>query len=754
MKETNHLGKRRKIIDGFEKVTGTARYTADVSLAGMLHARPVLSIYPHAKVRSIDAEAALTMPGVVAVLTGQDLNRGRAAPSRSRMILAGDEVMFAGQPVAVVVADSEAHAADAAALLDIDYDVLESVDDAEQAMTDELLVWPHGAPTADGSMASLHGGEAGGDGGQKASNIDQQRVFERGDARAALESAHAVIERRYTNAWVHQSYLEPHAVVAQPGARPGQVTVYTSTQGQYTVRAEVAGALGLRDRDVRVEPMTVGGGFGAKYGILDALVAAVSLHVRRPVRMVLSRSEDMLTTMPAPGITTDIRLGADEQGQLTALDVRVVIENGLFSFGHAGIIATVIGGLYRCDNVRIETFEVVTHRSPTGAYRAPGVPQALFALESSIDELARELGHDPLELRYLNAVEAGDLTGTGQPWPDIGLKACLERARQHPIWQGRGQTPGEGVGLAVGGWPGAFSPAGAVCRVDTDGTVRLHVGSVDISGVHSSMVLIAAETLGVEPEAVEIVQGTTDSGPYAPGSGGSQVTISLGGAVLDASQQVRDQLLDLAATQFEAHREDIELVGGEARVRGVPGMAVGIGKLAQRAQRQAGGPGPVVAEGRAAIKAGAPGFIVQFVRVQVDPETGVITPLEAVAIQDVGFALNPMLVEGQMQGGTAQGLGIGLYEGLQFSAGTLTNPNFLEYVFPRADGLPPIEAVIVEHPSATGPFGARIVGEPPITAGAAAVANAVRDATGVRVTELPVSPEVLWQQMQVQSAAD
>ena len=748
MKETNHLGKRRKIIDGFEKVTGSAQYTADVSLAGMVHARPVLSLYPHARISAIDAEAARAMPGVIAVLTGHDLNRGRAAPSRSRMILAEGEVMFAGQPVVVVVADSEARAADAAALLDIDYEVLESVDDAEQAITDALLVWPHGAPSADGSLASLHGGEAGEQDVQKASNIEQQRVFERGDARAALENAHVVIDRQYSNAWVHQAYLEPHAVVAQPGVRPGQVTVYTSTQGQYTVRSEVAGALGLRERDVRIEPMTVGGGFGAKYGILDALVAAVAMHLRRPVRMVLSRSEDMLTTMPAPGITTHVRLGADATGKLTALDVRAVIENGLFSFGHAGIIATVIGGMYRCENVRIETFEVVTHRAPTGAYRAPGVPQALFALESSIDELSRQLKQDPLELRYLNAVETGDLTGTGQPWPDIGLKACLDRARQHPIWRSRGQVPGEGVGLAIGGWPGAFSPAGAVCRVDTDGTVRLHVGSVDISGVHSSMVLIAAETLGVEPEAVEIVQGTTDSGPYAPGSGGSQVTISLGGAVLDASEQVRDQLVDLAAVQFEAHREDIELVGGQARVKGVPGMSVGIGQLAQRAQRQAGGPGPVVAEGRAAIKAGAPGFTVQFVRVQVDPDTALVTPLEAVAIQDVGFALNPMLVEGQMQGGMAQGLSIGLYEGLAFSGGTLTNPNFLEYVFPRADNLPPIEAVIVEQPSVNGPFGARIVGEPPITAGAAAVANAIRDATGVRVTQLPVTTEALWRLMQ------
>ncbi|OLV16958.1 xanthine dehydrogenase family protein molybdopterin-binding subunit [Deinococcus marmoris] len=748
MTETTYLGKRRRIIDGLEKVRGTARYTADLNLAGMLHARPVLSPYPHARLRAINASAALSVPGVVAVLTGEDLNGGRTAHSRPSMLLAQGEVQFAGQPVAVVVAATEAQAADAAALLDIDYEVLESVDDAGAAMTDERLVWPQGVPSADTSLASLHGGETGAQGGDTRSNIDERRTFARGDAGAALANAHTVVEGTYTNSWIHQAYLEPHAVVAQPGIRPGQVTVYTSTQGQYAVRGEVAGALGLREGDVRVEPMTVGGGFGAKYGIIDALVTAVALHLDRPVRMVLSRSEDMLTTMPAPGTVIRVRLGADETGHLVGLDVHAVIENGIFRFGHAGILATLIGGMYRCENVSIETLEVLTHRAPTGAYRAPGVPQALFALESSIDELARTLGHDPLELRLLNAVEGGDPTGTGRPWPDIGLKACLERAREHPLWQSRAARPHEGVGLAVGGWPGGFSPAGAVCRVDTDGTVRLHVGSVDISGVHSSMVLIVAETLGIDPETVEIVQGSTDSGPYAPASGGSQVTISLSGAVLGASQQVREQLLDLAATHFEAHRDDIELSGGQARVRGVAGQDVTLGQLARLGQGTAGGPGPVVAEGRAAIKGGAPGFTAQLMRVRVDPETGHVTPLEAVCIQDVGYALNPLLVEGQMHGGTAQGLSMGLYEGLNFEGGTLTNPNFLEYVFPTTTDLPPIDAVIVERPSEHGPFGARIVGEPPITAGAAAIANAIRDAAGVRVTSLPATPEQVWRLMQ------
>ncbi len=748
MTERKHLGKRRKIIDGLEKITGTARYVADLQIAGMLYARPALSPYPHARIVAILSDAARAIPGVVAVLTGRDLNPDRVADSRPSIVLAGDEVVFAGQPVAVVVAHSDAVAQDAVNLLEIQYEPLTAVTELLEAVDDERLVWPDGVPKAGESLASLHGAEAGGASSVTASNVDERRVFARGDVGAGFAESAVIIEKTYTNAWVHQGYLEPHAVVAEPGKRPGEVTVYTSTQGQYVVRHEVSSALGLRERDVAVVPMTVGGGFGAKYGILDALVVAVALKVKKPVRMVLSRSEDMLTTMPAPGTVIELKIGAAQDGRIAAIQARVVIDNGVFKFGHAGIIATTLGGMYRCDNVSIETLEVLTHKAATGAYRAPGVPQALFALESSVDELARAIGTDPLEFRFQNAVQEGDLTGSGRAWPSIGLKACLERARQHPIWLRRGETPNEGVGLAIGGWAGGFAPSGAICRVDTDGTVRLHVGSVDISGVHSSMVLIAAETLGVDPANVEIVQGTTESGPFAPSSGGSQVTISLSGAVLDASTQVKNQLLTLAAKQFEVHPDDLELVDGSVQVKGVPEKNLGIGQLAQLGQRTAGGPGPVVAEGRAAVKSAAPGFTAQLVRVRVDPDTGQVTPLEFVSIQDVGFALNPLLVEGQMHGGAAQGLGFGLYEGMRFSDGNLTNANFMEYAFPRADGIPPIEAILVEEPSANGPFGARIVGEPPITAGAAAVANAIRDAVGVRVTELPVTAETVWRLMQ------
>jgi CO/xanthine dehydrogenase Mo-binding subunit len=463
----------------------------------------------------------------------------------------------------------------------------------------------------------------------------------------------------------------------------------------------------------------------------------------------------MMTTTPASASRLELKTGASSDGRVMAIQAKVYLDNGIYPFGFPGIIGMLMGGYYKCEHVQIEVIQVATHKPQAGAYRAPGAPQVTFALESNIDEMALALNLDPLEFRIKNAVETGDLSGVGRAWPKIGLQACLQRLVEHPTWKNRQASSSdpdtfEGVGIAIGGWPGAFSPAGAVCRVDTDGTVRLHVGSVDISGVHSALVLIAAEQLGVDPSAVQIVQGDTESGPYAPASGGSQVTVSVSGAVQDASLQVKNQLLEVAASELEAHKDDLELKNGAAQVKGVPEKAVSIGKLAQLAQSKAGGPGPIVAEGRAAMKSGAPGFTVQLAKVSVNTQTGLVTPLEFVAVQDVGFALNPTLIEGQMHGGNAQGLSMGLYESMRYDDnGILNSANFLEYHFPRATDLPSFEAVILEEPSESGPFGARIVGEPPIIAGSAALANAIRAAVGVRVLELPVKPETLWKLMQV-----
>ncbi len=756
--EYSVLGKGHKLIDGLEKVTGHAKFTADLNLGGMLHARPVLSFYAHAKIISINTEAARAMPGVVAVLTATDLvTKDRVINSRSSAVLAKDVVVFAGQFVAVVVATSEAAAQDAVLLVEVEYEPLPVVADMMAAIEPEAhVIWEHGVPQEGADLTALHGNSSEGEDTAQttASNILEVKNFGRGDVQTGFSNSSVIVEHTYNTAWVHQAYLEPHAVVAEPGVKLGQLNIYTSTQGQYAVRSEVARLLNLKQADVKVIPMNVGGGFGAKYGLIDPLVGAIALKLQKPVKMVLTRTEDMMTTTAASSSRIELKTGASADGRLMAIRAKVYFDNGVFPFGFPGIIGMLLGGYYKCDHVQIEVIQVATHKPQAGAYRAPGAPQLTFALESNIDEMALGLKIDPLEFRVQNGVESGDLSGVGRAWSKIGLQACLTKLQSHPAWLNRKNTSGnpdelEGVGIAIGGWPGAFSPAGAVCRVDSDGTVRLHVGSVDISGVHSSLVLIAAEQLGVNPETVQIVQGDTDSGPYAPASGGSQVTVSVSGAVLDASVQVKNQLLEVAALELEAHKDDLELKNGSAQVKGVPEKAIAIGRLAQLAQSKAGGPGPIVAEGRAAMKSGAPGFTVQLARVSVNKLTGLITPLEFVAVQDVGFALNPTLITGQMHGGNAQGLSMGLYENMRFdSSGTLNSANFLEYHFPRAADLPNFEAVILEEPSDSGPFGARIVGEPPIIAGGAAIANAIRNAVGVRVLELPVQPEKLWKLMQ------
>ena len=410
-------------------------------------------------------------------------------------------------------------------------------------------------------------------------------------------------------------------------------------------------------------------------------------------------------------------------------------------------MSTLLGGTYRWPNLHIECLEVSTHKPQIGAYRAPGAPQATFAIESQMDEMAAALALDPLAFRLQNAVGEGDLTGTGRAWPAIGLKQCLEALQAHPAWQNRAQKrTGEGIGIAVGGWPSAVEPSAAVCRVDSDGTISLQLGTVDISGVHSSAVLVAAEILGVHPDQVRLIQGNTDSGPFGPASGGSQVTYSISGAVAKAAESARQKLIKVAAEQFEAAEADIEIVEGQAHVRGVPDRTLSLAHLVGIAQRKRGGPGPIVGEGSAAVAQNAPGFVAHLVKVRVDAETGQVEPLQYVAFQDVGFALNPLLVEGQMHGGMAQGLSLGLYEAMVYDAeGQLLSGSLMDYTLPRADMTPPLEAHLVQVPSPLGPFGARGVGEPPITAGAAALANAVKDATGARLTRLPLTAEVVWQ---------
>lgn len=746
-----YLGQGRPLIEGREKVTGSARYVADLTVPGMLHGRLIFSPYAHAKIVSIDKMAAEALPGVIAVLTAEDLpTKAQKMTSRSSTILAKGEVLFTGQPVAVVVAERTELAADTAEQVVIEYEPLPAVVRLEEALqAGSPQVWPNGLPTHE-DLSQIHARVEREDQGQdtRPNNVSEESHFQRGDVAAGFAASDVIVERTYRTSFVHQGYLEPHACVAVPDPAGPSLTIYTSTQGKFIVRDEVARLLALPPRQVHIVPLTSGGSFGAKYGILEPLTAAVALAVGRPVRLVLSRSDDFLTTTPAPAITIELKTGARRDGAVMALQARAWVDNGLFNFNHGGVIGTLLGGIYKFPHLKIDAYEVNTHKPPIGAFRAPGAPQTIFALESSMDDMATALSLDPLEFRLKNVAEAGDPTGAGQPWPSVGFKTCLEQLRAHPVWQQRQAGPNEGYGLALGGWATVVGTAEAVCRVDSDGTVSLEVGHVDVTGNDSSFVLVVAEALGVKPEDVVIIHGDTTGGPYGPMSAGSQVTYSSAGAVNAAAQQVKTKLLHVAADHFEAAPEDIELVEGKAQVKGVPDKAVSIAKLAEMARFMRGGPGPLVGAGQAAVEQNAPAVSVHWVKVRVDPETGQVQPLQYLLVQDVGFALNPLLVQGQMHGGMAQGLGIGLYEAMIYDeAGQLLTGSLVDYALPRTDTTPSLETVLVENPSPYGPFGARGVGEPPIIGGAAAVANAVKAATGVRVTSLPIRPEMLWREL-------
>lgn len=747
-----YLGKPRKLVEGLEKVTGHAHYSADLNLPGMLYARPILSPYAHGSIQSIDKSAAEAVPGVHAVLTAEDLvTKDALIASRNSAILAKERVLWRGQPVAVVIAESETIAQDAADLVVIDYEPLPAVIDIEEAIQpDAPTIWPHGLPEEESDLTAAHGDTVAKEvTHDRPNNVHAVNHFERGNVQQGFAEADLVIEQTYRCEMNHQGYMEPHACVVQPDPLGRGITVYTGTQGQYAVQDELARILSMPKNQITVVPMMFGGGFGAKYGIVEPLVSAIALTLKQPIALVLNRSEDFLATTPAPAILLNLKTGVKRDGTLTALQAQVWLDNGIFSFNLGGLLAIMLGGYYKWNHLKIDCYEVNTHKPQIGSYRAPTAPQATFAIESNIDEMARQLELDPLEFRLQNGVETGDLTGIGKPWPQIGLKLCLERLREHPMWKNREKQPHEGIGLAIGGWPATVDPAASVCRVDSDGTVNIQLGTVDISGVNSTFVLVAAEVLGVSPDEVRIVPPDTRSSPFGPASGGSKTTYSTVGAIRLSAESAKHKLLAVAADQFEAAPEDIELVDSHAQVRGVPAKRIPIGKLARIAQSKRGGPGPIVGEGGSAIKENSPGFVAHLVKVTVDPETGRVQPLEYVSVQDVGFALNPMMVEGQLHGGLAQGIGLALHEAMIYDAdGQLLTGSFNDYTIPRADDVPNFETILLENPSPHGPFGVRGVGEPPIIPGAAAIGNAIKDATDVRLTHLPMHSERVWRAMQ------
>jgi CO/xanthine dehydrogenase Mo-binding subunit len=745
------IGVPRRRSDGEGKVRGSTRYAADVQVHGLLHGRLVLAAEAHGRLSAVDASAALEIPGVVAVLTAADLPFVDGAAGRAGQPLAASEIVYSGQPVALVVAETEAAAADGVDAVMVDVEPLEAAMDLAAAMAPGAararvdVVEGDGADVG-GAHAAAGGGDSGADDEELSENVAGRQRMTAGDVGAALERGAARAAGSFSTSWIHQGYLEPQ--VATAWLEPeGGIVVSSSTQGAFSVRQQVADLLGWSHDRVRVRPAPLGGAFGGKLMIAEPLVAGACVRLGRPVRLAFTRMEDFAASNPAPGELLSLEVGATAGGELTGVRGRIVLDRGSNDeFGFEALAALLASGPYRWQARDVAAYGVLTNRVGFGAYRAPSAPPAAFAIETLVDELASQLGIDPIELRLRNVLREGDQGLDGQPFPVFGAAECLERLRAHPLWERRGELPdGEGVGVSVGWWPGGLEPAAASCRLDADGRLTIVTGAVDMSGTETVFQSIAAEAFGLDHESVRVTAGDTAGAPYAGLSGGSKVIYTVGRAVERAAEQARERLLEVAASELEIAPEDLEIVEGTVRPVGSPDRGLDIAELASKVLSFGSKYAPVEGYGSTAQTSRAPGAAAHLSHVRVDRDTGAVTLLHHVVAQDVGKALNPALVSGQLVGGVTQGFGWALFEQLAYDDdGQLRTGSFVEYAMPSIDTVPPIEAEIVEVPAPDGPFGAKGVGEPPVVGVPAAVANAIAAATGLRLRDLPMTPLRVW----------
>ena len=736
--EYNIVGKRPIRPDGVDKVTGRAQYGADLKLTGLLAGKVLRSPHPHARIRSIDTSKAEALPGVKAVITAKDLpfasltreelggDYGRLKFASDHM-MASDKALFKGHPVAAVAAVNAHVAESALALIEVDYEVLPAVVDVREAMND-------GAPLLHEDLRTSAMGEI----GDEPSNVAAHLSYEKGDAEQGFSEADVVVEREYTTASVHQGYIEPHNSTAFWNT-DGQLSVWTSTQGAFAVRAAVADVLRLPVSRVKVTPMEIGGGFGGKIvAYLDAITALLSRKAGAPVKQAMTRAEVFESSGPAPGSWMRVKVGAKNDGKLTAVQLEIAMDAGAYPGSPVMQAITCAFACYDVENGKIDGYDVVVNKPKTAAYRAPGSPQAAFGVETAIDELCRQLGTDPIEFRLLNAAKEGTRRIEGPVARRVGLVECLEAARDHDHYQTPVEGENRGRGIAAGFWMNRGFQSSCVITVNFDGTVSLIMGSVDIGGTRASIAQQAAETLGINYEDVKPTVVDTDSIGYTMVTGGSRTSFATGIAAIEAAESVKAQLVARAAKIWDTAEEDVEYVDGEVRHKSDPELRLGFKDLA----RQLATTGGTVA-GQANVDPVGEGnsYAVHIADVEVDPDTGKTDITRYTAIQDVGKAVHPSYVEGQIQGGVVQGIGWALNEEYFFDdSGRMMNPTFLDYRMPTSLDLPMVDTVLVEVANAGHPYGVRGVGEVPIVPPMAAVANGIHEATGLRLSSLPMSP--------------
>jgi CO/xanthine dehydrogenase Mo-binding subunit len=746
------IGTRPVRPDGVPKVTGRAQYGADYSMPGMLIGSILRSPHAHARIRSIDISKAAALPGVKAVMTSADLPEQKFAyvgPERvaqnfwhmTRNIMAREKVLYEGHAVAAVAAASKAIADEALSLIKVDYEVLPHVIDVEEAMRPD-------APLLFDDLITR-----GVEPPPKPSNISKRTEYKIGDPDAHFADADEVVEMSFKTAPVHQAYIEPQACVARCDV-DGQAELWSSSQGHFVVRAYTAQLLGMKLGDLRVYPAEIGGGFGGKTVVYVEPVALVLARKSgSPVKIMMSREDVFKATGPTSGSAMTVKIGVKRDGRIVAADALFKIQSGAFPGSPMMNVCMCAFAPYELANARAVGYEVVSNRPKVAAYRAPGSPIAAFAVESVLDILARKIGMDPLELRLKNTARKGSPILAGGKLAHDGFAETIEALMRHPDYK-KPLGKNQGRGVASGYWFNGGGESSAQVTVNEDGTVVVATGSPDIGGSRASMALMAAETLGVDYNQVRPIVADTASVGYTHVTGGSRVTFATGMAVVDATKKVIDDLCVRAAKMWKVDPEGVVWQDGHARPASSNVGEFAPLSLKEIAAARASTGGPIVAAAGVNPAAVAPGFATHFVDIEVDPEVGKVKVLRYVAAQDVGRAIHPSYVEGQIQGGVVQGIGWALNEEYIYDKqGRMENAGFLDYRIPVASDLPMIETLVVEVPNPSHPYGAKGVAEVNICPPMAAIANAIERAVGRRLTELPMSPPKLLAAIDAEEAA-
>ena len=746
MTEYTVVGKRIPRVDAFSKVTGEAIYSGDVLLPNMLHGKILRCPYPHAKILRLDISKAKVLPGVKAVITADDVPGYK---HKSALLLdelprlAGDRVVYAEQPVAVVAATSVKIAEEALKLIKVEYEVLTPVLDVMESLNPETPVIHEDLYT---NLKSFQKPQA----DMKPSNIAYRFSVNRGDVEAAYQEADVVVENTFYTVPIHHGYIEPFAAVADVDSS-GNITLWTQSQGEFLAREMIADWLALPQEKLNLKPVEIGGAFGGKTWLPVApLCALLAIKTGQPVRMELTRDEVLKDCRPAPGATITLKMAAKKDGQITAVTGKFIYDSGAFpEMSNTMFVSVSAFGQYKLSNLKVEAMDVITNKVPSTFYRAPAMSQAHFAIESSIDMIAEKLDIDPLQLRIRNASEEGDKLLIGEPLSRVGFKETLQRMADYLNRKEKPEGKNRGRGIACGFWGGGVAATSATVKVNSDGSVTLITGVTDISGSRTTVAQIAAEEFCVPMEKVMVVVADTNSAPYTNTSVGSSTVYSLGMAVYRACQDAKAQLTVLAADKLGVTQAEIEFVKGNFQQIGNPEKQVSLANLA------AGtigfrGTGPVLGRGVMGRLPSAPTLSVHAADVEVDTETGKVKIISYAVAQDVGKAINPMSIEGQMHGAVTQGIGWALMEGYFFENGILQNTTLLDYRMPTATDVPMFETIIVEVPSTTGVYGLRHAGEPPMIPALSAIANAVHQATGVRFTRVPMNPETVLKGIKTQ----